>query len=157
MNDQKCFSTLPFKVIHKTHLMLMHILHRKCGHITLLGIKADRDALHCSNIVHSTFLIKIRKRNMPVFLVNLDGGDRGRNLLDQCQSFFPVSLIGPIDHILQSRTSQSSGIPGCHKGHITFCIILFISSGTGASTTFLDKSVSGAASSGNSRRHAWSS
>lgn len=54
----------------------MHILHRKCGHITLLGIKADRDALHCSNIVHSTFLIKIRKRNMPVFLVNLDGGDR---------------------------------------------------------------------------------
>ena len=48
-------------------------------------------------IINRTFLVKICQCDMPALLVDLDRGDRRRNLLYQRQSPLPVSFICPVD------------------------------------------------------------
>lgn len=73
--------------------MRMDILESKRVCRTLLGVKADGNALHAADIVHRAFLVKIRQRDVAVFLINFDGGDRRRYLLDQRKPFFQISLV----------------------------------------------------------------
>ena len=89
----------------------MNILQRKCIDRAFLCIKTDRDSLYISQIIHGTFLFKIRKCNMMVFLVKFHRRDRRWNLLYKCQLFSAVLFIGHIQGFLQHRTSKSSGIP----------------------------------------------
>lgn len=65
----------------------MHVLQRKCLHRTLLGVKAHRNPLYRTDIVHRTFLVEIRQSDMAGLLLNRDGGDRRRHLLVRA-SFF---------------------------------------------------------------------
>ena len=92
----------------------MDILKWKCISITFFCIKADRNALHGTDIIYGTDLIKIGKGNMPMLFINPYRSDGGWNLLDQCKPHFTVAGIGMIDKFFQSRTTKSSRIPGCH-------------------------------------------
>ena len=113
-NQYKGDPLLKFKLFHELHLMFMDIGQRKGIRMTFLSIKTHRDSLHCPDIIHGTFLVKVGKGNMPGILINIDGGNRGRNLLNQCQPMLGIFFIGSVLKILQSGTSQSSGIPGWH-------------------------------------------
>ena len=62
----------------------MDVLQRKCPDGAFLRIKADRDTLYDANVIDCTFHIKVCQRDMAAGLVDLDGGDGGRDLLDQC-------------------------------------------------------------------------
>lgn len=61
----------------------MDILKWKCISITFFCIKADRNALHSTDIIYGTDLIKIGEGNMPMLFINPYRSDGGRNLLDQ--------------------------------------------------------------------------
>ena len=92
----------------------MDIRKRKSIRRTFFGIKADRDALYCSDIVYSASLLEICQRNMTVFLIHTDRCDRSGNFLDKCQSLFSVLFICTIYKILQSGSPQTSAVPCCH-------------------------------------------
>ena len=70
-NYQKRNTALSLELFHKTYLMFMDILKAERVRITLLGIKTHRDPLHSSDIIHRTFLVKIRQRNMAFFFIYL--------------------------------------------------------------------------------------
>ena len=59
INEKKGNPPLFFEVLHKFHLMLMDILKCKTIHGAFLGIEADRNSLHRTDIVYCTFLVKI--------------------------------------------------------------------------------------------------
>ena len=48
----------------------MDILKWKCISITFFCIKADRNALHSTDIIYGTDLIKIGEGNMPMLFIN---------------------------------------------------------------------------------------
>ena len=62
--------------------MLMNILQWKGINSRFLRIKADWNALNCTNIIDCTFLIKICKRYMTRLLINIDWFYWSRNLLN---------------------------------------------------------------------------
>ena len=74
----------------------MNILEGKGIAVAFLGIKAHRKPLDSSDIIHSTFLLKISQRNMPVLFVDLNRSDGGGHLLNQCKPLLPVFFIGPV-------------------------------------------------------------
>ena len=78
----------------------MDILKWKCISITFFCIKADRNALHGSDIVYRTSLVKISQCDMSGLLVNIDRCDRSRHFLDQCQSVFQIFFIGAVNKFL---------------------------------------------------------
>ena len=67
--------------------------------MAFLGIKADRNALNHSDIIDGAALVKISQRNVTCCFINLNRFDGCGDLLDQCQMFFPVFLIGKIDDL----------------------------------------------------------
>ena len=52
---------------------------------------------------------------MPALLVDIDGRDGRRYLLDECQPILQILFICPVDQIFQCRTAQSAGIPSRHS------------------------------------------
>ena len=56
---KKSHPSLLFKCLHKFHLMRMDIRKRKSIRRAFFGIKADRDALYCPDIVYSASLLEI--------------------------------------------------------------------------------------------------
>ena len=70
-DKKKCHAVLLFKILHKFHLMRVNIGKRKRLDAAFLCIKADRDTLHHTDVIDSTFLFKIRKRDVSVLLVDL--------------------------------------------------------------------------------------
>lgn len=82
-----------FKLLHEADLMFMDILQGKGFDRTFLCIKADRDALNGSDVIHRTLLIKISQRDVTGRFVDRYGRDRCRDLLDQRQLFLPVGII----------------------------------------------------------------
>lgn len=96
VDQKKTHPSLLFKIPHKCNLMVMYILKRKGIRCTLLGIKAYRNSLNCSNIIHRTFLIKIGQRYMTVFFIKLHRFNGSWNLLYQRQILFPISFIGQV-------------------------------------------------------------
>ena len=51
---------------------------------------------------------------MAAGLIDFNGRDRRRDLLDQRQILFPVSFVGAINKFLQRRTAEPSCFPGSH-------------------------------------------
>ncbi len=99
VDQEKGDPFLFLKLPHKLYLVFMDILKRKGIRRALLCIEADRDSLYHANVVHRTFLVEISKRDMPARLVDIDGGDGGRHLLDQRQPVFQIFFICPVDQI----------------------------------------------------------
>ena len=95
--DEKGDSSLLFKSFHKSHLMRMDIGQGKSIHCAFFGIKAYRDSLNRTDIVYRTLLLKIGKGNVPVFLVDADGGNGGWNFLNQSKALLQVLLVGAVD------------------------------------------------------------
>ena len=124
----------------------MDILHRKIGCPAFLGIKADRNTLYCTDIIHRTTMFKIGQGNPSCFLIHSHRRDWRRNLLDQCQMLFSVFFIGPVDQFFKERASKPSGIPGWHQDIHSFLkqipspiITRTKSLGSGAVNIFPDK------------------
>lgn len=69
-----------------------------------LCVKAHRNPLHGSYVIHRTSLLKIRQRNVPVFLIHAHRSDGSGNLLDQSQPLFPVLLVCPVYEFFQGGT-----------------------------------------------------
>ena len=65
----KGYALLLFKIFHKPDLMLMYISKGKCICVTFLGVKAYGNALNCTYVVYSTFLVKVGKGYMTACLV----------------------------------------------------------------------------------------
>ena len=82
--DREGNTLLIFKILHKLNLVSMHIGKRKRIGVTFLGIKADRNALYCPDIIYGTFLVKIGKGNMSCFFININWCNRCRNFLYHC-------------------------------------------------------------------------
>lgn len=118
--NQKGNPSLLFKQLHKLHLMLMDILEAEGIGMTLLSIKAHRNALHRPDVVHRTLLVEVGQGDMPVLLINPDGGDGGGHLLNQSQPLLQILFICSVDQILQGGPPQASGIPGCHSAPPAF-------------------------------------
>ena len=112
--NQKGNPLLLFKILHKLYLMRMDILQRKGIAVTFLGIKADRNSLNRSDIIHRALLFKISQCDMTVLFINFNRRNRSRHLLDQSQPLLPIFFIGPVHKLLQSGASKTPGIPGCH-------------------------------------------
>ena len=79
----------------------MDILYRKIGCPAFLGIKADRNTLYCTDIIHRTTMFKIGQSNPSCFLIHSHRRDWRRNLLDQCQMLFSVFFIGSVDQLFK--------------------------------------------------------
>ena len=75
--NQEGDPSLTLKFAHEIHLMGMDVCQGKGIGVALFGIEADRETLHCSDIVHGAFFLKISQRNVAVFFIDLDGGDGG--------------------------------------------------------------------------------
>ena len=75
-DDQERHAALLFKLSHKADLVLMDILQAKRIAIAFLGVKAHRNALNRSDVIHRTLLVKISQCDMPVLFINFDGRDR---------------------------------------------------------------------------------
>ena len=114
MQDDKGNAALLLEFLHKPDLVFVDVLKRKCLYCTFLCVKADRDTLYGTDIVHCTFLIKVGQSDMAGRLFDGDGSDGGRDFLNQGQLFLPVNLIGVVDHVLQRGTAQSPAFPGTH-------------------------------------------
>ena len=114
IDQEKGDAALLLKPLHKFDLMRMDILQGKGIYRAFFGVKADRKPLHCTNVIDGALLFKIGKSDLTMLLVHFDRCDRCGNLLDQRQSGIGVFLVCPVDHILQRRSSQASGIPCCH-------------------------------------------
>ena len=82
MYHQKCNATLSFKVLHEYNLVFVDVLNREGVALTFFGIKADRDSLHGTDIIHSGTLLKIGQGNLVFGMVNLDWFNRGRDFLN---------------------------------------------------------------------------
>ena len=61
----------------------MNILQGKCFCHALLRVKAYRNSLNGSNIVHRAFLIKIGQGNVTARFINRNGRNGRWNFLDQ--------------------------------------------------------------------------
>lgn len=92
----------------------MHVLQAESVSLRLLRVETDGNPLHGPYIIDRTFLVKICKRDVSRFLIDVDRRDRRRNLLDQGKFFFSVLFICPVDKILQGASPKASRIPGCH-------------------------------------------
>ena len=126
-DDQERHAALLFKLSHKADLVLMDILQAKRIAISFLGVKAHRNALNRSDVIHRTLLVKISQCDMPVLFINFDGRDRRRHLLYQRQAFLQVLLVGSVDEVLQGGAPKASGIPGCHSIiRLRFLFIVYI-------------------------------
>ena len=60
------------------------------------------------NIIYRTLLVKISKRNMPVFFVNPNRRNWCRYFLYQRQPFLQISFICSVNQVLQCGAPQSS-------------------------------------------------
>ena len=114
VNEEKGNAVLLFEFPHKTDLMRMDILQAEGRIRAFLGVKAERDPLDDSYIVHCTLLIKIGKCDMPGLLVDLYGSDRCGDLLDERKALLSVFFVCAVDQFFKQRTAQSSCLPGCH-------------------------------------------
>ena len=56
---------------------------------------------------------------MARLLVDIDGGDGGRHLLDQGQLLLPVDFICLIDHVLEDRSPEAPGFPCGHSSTLS--------------------------------------
>ena len=63
----------------------MDIMKRKGQNRAFLCVKAYRDPLHDADIIHRTLCIKVGQRNVAAGLIDFNGRDRRRDLLDQRQ------------------------------------------------------------------------
>ena len=113
--DNEGNSALGFKFLHERDLVRVDVLKWERPHRAFLRVKADRNPLNRADIVDRTFHIEVRQRDMAALFVDLDGRDRGRDLLDQCQLLFPVAVIGPVDQIFQRGTTKAPGFPCSHS------------------------------------------
>ena len=68
----------------------MYIRERKCVRSAFLRIKTNRYTLDGTDVIDCTFLVKIRKGDMPAVLVNLDGCNGGGNFLNKGKAALPV-------------------------------------------------------------------
>ena len=108
VNQQERNPLLLFKLSHKPHLMLMDIGKGKDCFFALFRIEAYRNPLHCPDIIHRTFLFKIRQGDLSGILGDPNRRDRCRHFLNQCQPLFTVLFIAPVDQFFQCRTPESS-------------------------------------------------
>ena len=108
INQQERNPLLLFKLSHKPHLMLMDIGKGKDCFFALFRIEAYRNPLHCPDIIHRTFLFKIRQGDLSGILGDPNRRDRCRHFLNQCQPLFTVLLIAPVDQFFKCRTPESS-------------------------------------------------
>ena len=96
-DQKKSNPALSFKILHKLYLMCMDICKWERIRIAFLRIEADRNSLYGTDIIDRTFLFKVSKGDVPCLLVNIDRGDRRRNLLYQCQMIFQILFICPVN------------------------------------------------------------
>ena len=80
--------------------MGMDVLQRKSVHRTFFGVKAHRNALHGTDIVYGTLLVKIRQCDMTVLLIDFNGSNRCGNFLYQRQITLRIFFIGPVNQLL---------------------------------------------------------
>ena len=73
-----------------------------------LRVKADRNSLDDTDVVHGGLLIKVSQIDLVQPLVHADRGDGGRNLLDERKMLLPVALHREIDQLLKLRAPQPS-------------------------------------------------
>ena len=74
----------------------------------LFRIEAYRNPLHRPDIIHRTFLFKIRQGDLSGILGDPNRRDRCRHFLNQCQTLFTVLFITSVDQLFQGRTPESS-------------------------------------------------
>ena len=96
-------SALSLKFPHKGHLVLVDVRKGKGIHGTLLGVEADRYALHCADIVHGALLLKIGQPYGPAVAVEFHGGYRCGYLLNESQVTFQIFFICAVNEVLQGR------------------------------------------------------
>ena len=89
----------------------MYIRERKCVRSAFLRIKTNRYTLDGTDLIDWTFLVKIRKGDMPAVLVNLDGCNGGGNFLNKGKAALPVFLVCQVNHFLEHRAAQTARIP----------------------------------------------
>ncbi len=99
VDQKKSNALLLFKLFHEIHLMLVNILEGKTVDGTLLGIEADGNPLHGSNIVNRAFLVEVGKGNVSGGLVYVDGGNGRGNFLYQRKAVFKIFFICPVDKV----------------------------------------------------------
>ena len=75
----------------------MNILKVKAVYCALFRIKANRNPLYHTDIIHCTFLFKISQRDMSGCLVNRNRRDRRWYLLNQCQTVFLIFFIRSVN------------------------------------------------------------
>lgn len=68
INQQERNSLLLFKFSHKPYLMLMDIGKGKDCFFALFRIEAHGNPLHCPDVIHRTFLFKIRQGDLSGIL-----------------------------------------------------------------------------------------
>ena len=74
-------------------------------HGALLGVKTDGNPLYGPDVVYRTLLIKISQRDVAALLIDGDGGNRGRHLLDQGQFLLTVAVVAAVYDIFQCGAS----------------------------------------------------
>ena len=123
--------------------MFMNILKWKYVFCTFFCIKTNRNSLHNPNIINSTLLIKISKRNMTFCLIKSDWLDRCRYFLHKSKFLLPVFFIRIVDQLFKDRSSKSLYIPFifCHDYALPNKSFLIISNrfGSGAWIFFPDR------------------
>ena len=92
--QQKCNSLLFFKFSHKLHLMGMNVLQGERVRMALFRVEANGNPLHSPDIVNSTLLVKIGKRNMAAVFVDFEGRNGSRHFLDQRKPMLRIFLVG---------------------------------------------------------------
>ena len=108
VDQKKGDAPLGFELLHELHLMLMNVGEGKGVLRAFLRVEADGQALHRTDIVHRTLLVKIGQGDVPVFLVDADGRDGRGDLLNEREPAFPVFFICPVDQLLQGGTPEAS-------------------------------------------------
>ena len=107
INQEKSNPVLLFKLPHKFNLVRMNVLQSKGRGFYLLCVKADRISLYDADVVDGTFLFKIRERNVPALLIQLNRCDRRRNFLNQTQILFFIGFIRPVDFFFQQGAPKA--------------------------------------------------
>ena len=139
--------------------MPVNVLQRKRIGMALFCIKADRNSLHGTDIIHGAFLLKISKRNMVRLFVNGYGRNRCRYFLNKRKAVFQIFFIGTVYVFFQGRAAQSARVPCRHVLVLPGCFafILSVAAGFRQASQAVNNSGSGAcisSPSGNTIRHA---
>ena len=108
INQLKYNEVLLIKHLQTANLKFMHIRKRKPISRTFLRIKTYRNPLNNPDVIHRTFLFKIRQGDLSGILGDPNRRDRCRHFLNQCQPLFTVLIIAPVDQFFLCRTTESS-------------------------------------------------